>query len=150
MEVCLLVDQKPTHDINLELVSLIISENGESVSGAQVVTIGLDNYDFEDGVFLSDYHESEIENIIKKLRNEHGDDYLIGFYSHNSYDNAMVAAEIGADFVAFEYNSEDDMELIDLWDKYTIIPFVVFGKLSEIADKNFSTIAVKYSEFNDL
>ncbi|MBN9543039.1 MAG: hypothetical protein J0G32_04505 [Alphaproteobacteria bacterium] len=131
-------------------VSLIISRDDIDLP-TEAVIIGYDNYDMPMGVFITKYNEKDIEKTIKSLRNNHGDEFIIGVHTHNSYDNAMIIGEAGADFVAFDYDgSEESLELIETWDRYTVVPFTVMGDVDSLLKQGFESIMITSEDMDKI
>ncbi len=89
-----------------------------------------------DGVHLGQEDGPEQEGFTEGLREKVGDDFIIGVSCYGSKHYAMVAAEEGADYVAFGAfyptktktpKARPDPEILEWWNTYTNVPCVAIG-----------------------
>jgi thiamine-phosphate pyrophosphorylase len=92
-----------------------------------------------DGVHIGMNDVQEKEGYIASLRKKLGEKMVIGASCYDSPDNAMVAAEEGADYVAFGAfhptktkvtTARPTPDILQWWSSYTIIPCVAIGGIT--------------------
>ena len=91
-----------------------------------------------DGVHVGMNDVVKKEGYIASIREKMGDK-VVGASCYDSRDNAMIAAEEGADYVAFGAfyptttkitTARPTVDILDWWSTYTIIPCVAIGGIN--------------------
>lgn len=92
--------------------------------------------------------EAQLKTQIVNIKKQYPE-AIIGVEVNNSYDLAMIAADMGADFVSFNYRKGDDFEqflyLIETWTSYTIIQSMLIA--DELTDEQLRLCLEKGIDF---
>ncbi len=84
-------------------------------------------------------HLGEGDGDIIQVREEVGEEFIIGASCYNSHEAAMDAGDFGADYVAFGAfyptttkvaKSKAELEILEWWSTYTVLPCVAIGGIN--------------------